>query len=70
VWQALRPHMIGGGTYVNAVDSEDAQDNAKVQAVYGPKYARLAQVKATYDPDNVFHRNVNISSGGIPVPRS
>lgn len=69
VWQALRPHMIGGGTYVNAVDGQDAQDTTRVQELYGEKYARLARVKAVYDPDNLFHRNVNIDAGGIPVPR-
>ena len=69
VWQALRPHMLEAGTYINAVDGADAQDPTRVQELFGSKYARLARVKATYDPDNVFHRNVNISSGGIPVPR-
>jgi FAD/FMN-containing dehydrogenase len=69
LWLALRPHMLGTGTYVNAVDAHDAQDTAQVQALYGAKYARLAAVKAAYDPENVFHRNVNIAVGGIPAPR-
>jgi FAD/FMN-containing dehydrogenase len=42
------------GTYVNA-----SMDNP-LDEVFGPNYARLAEIKAKYDPDNMFHGNVNI----------
>jgi FAD/FMN-containing dehydrogenase len=63
---ALGEHAMSRGTYVNAVD---IQDPGEVRDTYGAKFDRLAAVKATYDPDNVFHRNVNISSSPIPAPR-
>jgi hypothetical protein len=56
-WQALQPHAIGIGSYVNAM-SEFEDD--RVRAAYGDKYVRLARIKAEYDPQNVFHRNLNI----------
>ena len=62
LWAATKPHMMGAGAYVNALDGQDPEE---VRASYGPKYRRLAAVKAAYDPDNVFHRNVNIAA---PVP--
>ncbi len=58
-WLALHPHSAGGA-YVNFM-MEDAQD--RVQAAYRDNYARLAQVKAKYDPMNLFHVNWNIKPG-------
>ena len=56
-WEALHPYSAGGA-YVNFMMEEG---QARVKATYGPNYARLAQEKATYDPDNVFRVNQNIA---------
>lgn len=58
VWEALRPPSIDIRSYVNAM-TEVEED--RLRASYGPgKYDRLAAIKRTYDPDNVFQRNANI----------
>ena len=57
-WEALVPHSEGIGSYVNAISDDGVDD--RVRASYGPKYERLAKIKATYDPGNIFHRNANI----------
>lgn len=57
-WDALQPAAQGDGCYVNALTE---YDDDRLRATYGhDKLARLRSVKAEYDPDNVFHRNVNI----------
>ena len=53
---AIEPHSQGGG-YVNFASGDD---QSKVAANYGVNYARLQEVKALYDPANVFHLNQNI----------
>lgn len=59
LWEALQPHALVIGSYVNG---ETEFEDERVRSSYGPaKYERLARIKATYDPDNVFHRNANIS---------
>jgi len=55
-WQALHPFSAGGG-YVNMIMDEGEE---RVKAAYRDNYARLAQIKAKYDPNNFFHVNQNI----------
>jgi FAD/FMN-containing dehydrogenase len=57
-WEALRPHSLGAGSYVNAMTELEGD---RVRAAYGPaKYQRLATIKKKYDPRNLFHHNANI----------
>jgi FAD/FMN-containing dehydrogenase len=55
-WEDLHPESAGGA-YVNFMMDEGAD---RVRASYRGNYARLARVKAVYDPTNVFHGNQNI----------
>ncbi len=55
-WEALYPHSAGGA-YVNFMMEEGAD---RIRATYGDNYERLQEIKATYDPENVFHVNQNI----------
>jgi hypothetical protein len=57
LFDALRPHMLGGGTYINSLAE---QDDARIRQTYGAKFDRLQMIKNKYDPNNVFHRNANI----------
>jgi FAD/FMN-containing dehydrogenase len=55
-WSALHPYSAGGA-YVNMM-MEEGQD--RVRAAYGEHYDRLAAIKRTYDPGNLFRVNQNI----------
>ena len=50
-----------GARYVNYMDQDDGAD---VAGPFGGNYARLAQIKAKWDPGNVFHLNQNIRPAG------
>jgi FAD/FMN-containing dehydrogenase len=58
-WSALHPYSDGGG-YINMI-MDEGED--QVKAAYQDNYARLAQIKAHYDPTNLFHVNQNIKPG-------
>jgi FAD/FMN-containing dehydrogenase len=56
-YQSMQP-FFGSGRYVNYLDDGEAGD--PVAAAYGPNYRRLQQLKAKYDPKNLFRMNQNI----------
>jgi FAD/FMN-containing dehydrogenase len=51
-----------GGTYVNFLNEEDAGE--RIAAAYGANLARLREVKAAWDPENLFRTNKNIAPAG------
>lgn len=55
-WSALHPHSAGGA-YVNFMMDEGQE---RVQASYRDNHARLASIKAKFDPGNLFRVNQNI----------
>ncbi len=56
-WNAVHGFDMEGG-YVNFL-MDDEVDH-RVEASYGANYARLAAIKAKYDPENLFRVNQNI----------
>jgi FAD/FMN-containing dehydrogenase len=62
-WEATKGHARG--VYVNYLGVGEAGD--RVRAAYGDEnYARLAEIKRRYDPNNVFRFNQNITPAGAP----
>jgi FAD/FMN-containing dehydrogenase len=61
-WKAVHPFNMDGG-YVNFMMDDEA--TGRVQASYGENYARLAMVKAKYDPNNFFRVNQNIEPAAV-----
>jgi FAD/FMN-containing dehydrogenase len=59
-WRDLR-RFSTGGTYINFLTEEEGDE--RIRAAYGRNYAQLAEVKAKWDPGNLFHVNKNIRPG-------
>jgi FAD/FMN-containing dehydrogenase len=58
VWGSAQPFVSAAG-YVNHMTADEPED--RLRAAYGSdKYRRLAELKRTYDPDNIFCSNHNV----------
>jgi hypothetical protein len=63
-WERVLPYG-NGGVYLNFTgDNGDERAAAMVDSAFGRNQARLARIKAEYDPGNLFRVNHNI----IPRP--
>jgi Berberine and berberine like len=57
-WNALRPAAVHDGAYVNLMAEFEGDS---LRHTYGPaKFDRLREIKAQYDPTNVFRHNAKI----------
>ena len=57
-FDALKP-FAGMRRYANYLGA-DEDSGAAASAAYGQNLAKLRQLKTRYDPNNIFHHNVNI----------
>ncbi|HET6350355.1 MAG TPA: FAD-binding oxidoreductase [Candidatus Krumholzibacteria bacterium] len=57
-WNDMKKFSTGG-TYINFLSEDDIGE--RIQAAYGVNYERLARVKASWDPHNMFRANKNIA---------
>jgi FAD/FMN-containing dehydrogenase len=56
LFKATAPFATGAG-YVNFVPADEPE---RIEAIYGPNYRRLGEVKRRWDPENRFRLNHNI----------
>ena len=71
-WNDLRQFSTGG-TYINFLTEDDGAE--RTEAALGGSLQRLSQIKARWDPQNVFRTNRNINpaaaaSGSTVVPHA
>jgi len=58
LWGQVEPELLGT-VYINHMMGDDRPE--RVRASYGDNYARLRDLKALYDPMNLFRVNANIA---------
>jgi hypothetical protein len=56
-WRALHPYSAGGA-YINFMMDEEPN---RVMETYRHNYGRLREIKARYDPENLFCVNYNVT---------
>ena len=54
--------FLTGRRYVNYLADDDVGEEP-AQAAFGPNDARLAEVKAAYDPTGLFRQGANVPPG-------
>ncbi len=57
-WGDMKKYSTGG-TYINFLTEDEPGE--RIQAAYGTNFARLAKIKAAWDPENLFRANKNIA---------
>jgi FAD/FMN-containing dehydrogenase len=60
-WDDMR-RFSTGGNYINFLAADESRE--RVEAALGGSLARLARIKAAWDPENVFRTNRNIAPAG------
>jgi FAD/FMN-containing dehydrogenase len=58
-WERLKPYSDQGRVYLNFAGHGEDSENL-VRRSYGANFERLAAIKRSYDPDNLFRFNQNI----------
>jgi FAD/FMN-containing dehydrogenase len=58
-WKRLSPHSTGA-VYMNYLGCEERDADSLARATFGANYDRLVQIKAKYDPTNLFRLNHSI----------
>jgi FAD/FMN-containing dehydrogenase len=58
-FQKTKPYAAGS-VYINFLNEDEAD---RIGEAYGPNYRRLQEIKAKYDPQNLFRSNQNIQPG-------
>jgi FAD/FMN-containing dehydrogenase len=59
-WNDMKAYSTGG-TYINFLTADEGYE--RTEAALGKSLKRLAEIKAKWDPDNVFRANRNIQPG-------
>jgi len=57
-WDKMAP-LMEDRAYLNHISADDPPE--KVRASFGANHGRLRQLKARYDPTNLFRMNPNIT---------
>ncbi len=58
-WNRILPHSTGA-VYLNFLGQEERDADTLVRSAFGSNYDRLIEIKAKYDPTNLFRLNHNI----------